>query len=109
LPAAVHEPHPLEGQRAPRSLVRGALRTLLRVERPGLVGVRDRLGRPLPKRLAQELGAVLPPVHPALVATTLSDGGEAGALLDVGRSVLALALLAEGRQQPRGRHGAGAR
>jgi hypothetical protein len=109
LPAAVQDANPLEGQGAQSSLVSGALRTLLLIERPGPVGVRDGLGGPLHKRLAQARGAVLTPVHPALVATTLGDGGGAGELLDAGRAVIARALLAEGRQQSRGVHGAGAR
>jgi hypothetical protein len=48
-------------------------------------------------------------VHPALVATVLGDGGEAGVSLDFGRALITLALLAEGGESPRGVDGSGAR
>jgi hypothetical protein len=89
--------------------VSGALGALLRVERPGPGSGRDGLGGPRHERLAQERGAVSTPVHPALVATALGEGGEAGERLDVGRALIALALVAEGGQPPRGVHGSGAR
>src|SRR5260370_33883698 len=68
LPAPVQDPDPLERQCPDGSLMRTALRSLLPVVSAGPERFVDGLGCPFDERLAQELRALPPPVHPALLA-----------------------------------------
>src|ERR1700694_3405782 len=55
---------------------------------------------PFHKGLPDKLRALPPPVHPMLLAAAFGDGGNAGVLLQFIGAPEALALFAEGGEQP---------
>jgi hypothetical protein len=83
-PAPMEDADPLEGESTKRSLMGAAAFAVALVEGFGPEGARDGLAHPLDEGLALEGGACEAPVHPALVATALSDGGDADVLLQGG-------------------------
>ena len=96
---------PLEGESTKRSLMGAAAFAVALVKGFGPEGARDGLPHPLDEGLALEGGACEAPVHPALVATALSDGGDADVLLQGGSVWESLASFAEGDQQARSEGG----
>jgi len=84
-----------------------ALLALLAVIGVGPAGVTDRHTRPLHDALAQEFRAGPTPVHPARAPATLGHRGDAEILLHRPDRIEALALAAQGGQQPRGKGGSG--
>ena len=108
-PAAVEDADPLEGESAEGGLVVHAASLAPGVEGVGPEGARDGLPDPLDEGLSEEGGALIAPVDPGLVAAAFGDGGDAGVLLERGGVWEALAALAEGHEQARGKGGASAR
>ena len=96
LPASIGDTDPLEGQRTQRGLMGRSARTLLRVVGFGPVAVRNGKGGPFHEGLAQELGALQPPMDPRLVAAALGDRSNPRLALELAGTGVALALLAEG-------------
>ena len=75
--------------------------SLLLVVCAGPEGSVDGLVGPLDECLAEECGAPMSPVDPALLTTAFGDGGDASVLLHLGGGREAVALLAEGGEQAR--------
>lgn len=106
-PAAMKDADPLECESTKGSLMGAAPFAVALVEGFGPEGARYGLAHPLDEGLALEGGACEAPVHPALVATALSDGGDADVLLQGGSVGESLASFAEGDQQARSEGGTG--
>ena len=83
-----------------------ALVALLLVVDLGPEGMSGGFRCPLDKRLSQELGTLETPVHPGLLATPFGHRRNPGIFLEVGGGGIALALFAEGDEQPGSEDGA---
>ena len=88
--------------------MRGSLGTLLAIVGTGPGGFVDGLGGVVDEGLAQELRALEAPVHPGGVTATFGDGRDTAAFLQLGRTVVAISIVAKGGEQPRCDNFAGA-
>ena len=81
--------------------MRGTLVPLLAVVGTGPGGFVDGLRGEVDEGLAQELRALEAPVYPGTVTASFGDGRDTAAFLQLCGTVVAVAILAEGGQEPR--------
>ena len=108
LPTPSEEAPPFEGHGPPGSVVGRALGPLWRGRDLGPAGLAGGFRRPLPTRLAQNLGTRAPPGDPGLLPAAFRHGRHPGIFLACcGRSV-ARSWCPNGHQETRGKDGPGA-
>jgi hypothetical protein len=105
LPAPREDADPCECQGPYGGLMGFALVALLLVVHLCPERMPDRLRRPFDERVPEELWTLETPVHPGLLATPFGHRRNPGIFLEVGGGGIALALFAEGDEQPRGEDG----
>ena len=106
LPTPIEDADPFERQGPYGGLMGLALVALLLVVRLRPEGMPHRLRRPFDERLPEKRGTLEAPVHPALLAAPLGYWRDPGIFLEFGGGGIALALFAEGNEQPGGEDGA---
>ena len=80
--------------------MRGALGALLALVGTGPSGFVDGLRSEVDEGLTQELRTLEAPVYPGTVTASFGDGRDTAAFLQLCGTVVAVAILAEGGQQP---------
>ncbi len=97
-PASPENADPLEGQGADGGVVRGALASVLLIERLGPEGGHERLLGPLDEGLTSKGRTSSTPVYDGGGAAALGDRRDANVLLDSGRARKTFAAFAKGHE-----------
>src|SRR6266487_4235343 len=100
-PAAEHNAYPFVSKSSQCGMMRFSPLSLLVIVGPRPIGLKDGLCSELMEGLPQEFGTGQTPVNPNALSAFLSDGSDAGELLDFGCLFETVAIGAERRQQTR--------